>query len=103
MSTITAKLGKMRKAVRWTVYPAQKDSRIILQSSAYIAAFAGPQNAIPPGKALLSKRQPGGAYFVHLSPMCGAELVDLPADVLEAALAAQPQSGDEIGPGVFVL
>ena len=100
MKKITAKLGTMRKAVEWVVYPPQNDSRIIIQSSTYIAAFAGPQNAIPQGKCLLSKRQSGGAYFVHLSPMCGASFVDLPDEVLAAALAAQPKSGDQVGPGV---
>ena len=99
---ITAKLGNMRKAVDWTVYPAQKDSRIVIQSSSRIAAFAGPQNSIPQGMCLLSKRQPGGAYFLHLSSLCGAKLVPLPDDVRDAAIAAQPKSGDHIGHGVFV-
>jgi len=103
MQKIHAKLGNMRKVVDWVVYPSQKDSRIVIQADTRIAAFAGPQNAIPPGKCLLSKRQPGGAYFLHLSPMCGATMVDLPDDVRDAAIAAQPQSGDKIGPGVFVL
>lgn len=99
---ITAKLGKMRKAVEWTVYPAQKDGRVILQSSNYIAAFGGPSGSIPPGRALLSKRQGGGAYFMHLSPMCGATLVDIPSEVIQEALDAVPQKGDHIGGGVYV-
>ena len=99
---ITAKLGNMRKEVEWTVYPAQKDGRVVIQSSARIAAFGGPESAIRPGKALLSKRQPNGAYFLHLSPMCGATEVDVPQEIIDAARAAQPQKGDHIGHGVFV-
>lgn len=100
---ITAKLGNMRKAVEWTVYPAQKDGRVVLQSSTRIAAFGGPDGSIPPGKALLSKRHPGGAYFVHLSPMCGATLVDIHSTVIEEALEAMPQSGDLIGGVVRIV
>lgn len=100
---IHAKLGNMRKVVDWVVYPGQKDGRVTIQSDKRIAVFSTrPDGEIPPGKVLLSKHQSGGAYFLHLSPMCGATLVDLPDDVRDAALAAQPQSGDEIGPGVYV-
>jgi hypothetical protein len=93
---ITAKIGNMRKAVQWTVYPAKKDGRIVIQSSSYIAVFDAT------GNGLLSARQSGGAYFLHLSPACGAKPVQVTRDVVEAALAAQPQKGDHIGFGVFV-
>lgn len=100
---IHAKLGNMRKVVDWVVYPGQKDGRITIQSDKRIATFSvSPEGSIPQGKVLLSSHQSGGAYFLHLSPMCGAKLYDLPEDVRAAALAAQPQSGDEIGPGVYV-
>lgn len=100
--SVTGKLGDMRKAVEWTVYPQAKDgsdeSRIILQSHARIVAIDTAK-----GKGLLSKACPSGAYFVHLHPAAGAKVVDVPADMIEAAKAAQPKSGDEIGPGVRVL
>jgi len=100
---INAKLGNMRKSVEWTVYPAQKDGRVVIQSSKRIAAFDSiGAGSIPQGKVLLSKNQPNGAYFIHLSPMCGATLEVLPDDVRDAALASQPQSGDHIGHGVYV-
>jgi hypothetical protein len=89
---IDAKLGKMRKVVDWVVYPQKKDGRIVIQSDTYIACFHNDGS----NKGLLSKRQSGGAYFMHLSPMCGASVVDIPQDVIDAALAAQPKSGDVI-------
>ena len=95
---ITAKLGSMRKSVDWTVYPPQKDGRIVIQSDKRIALFHNDGT----NKGLLSKSCPSGAYFVHLSPACGATVVDIPQDVIDAALAAQPQSGDHIGHGVFL-
>lgn len=96
---ITAKLGKMRKAVRWIVYPALKDGRIQIQSDKRIALFSNDGS----NRAILSKHISSGAYGVHLSPACGATVVDIPQDVIDAALAVQPQSGDRIGPGVLVL
>lgn len=101
MKKIHAKLGTMRKVVDWVVYPAQKDGRVTIQADNYIAMFSTrPDGEVPTGKVLLSKRQAGGAYFIHLSPACGATLVDLPDEVRDAALAAEPKSGDRIGPGV---
>ena len=101
---IHGKLGNMRKVVDWVVYPGEKDGRITIQSDKRIATFSvSPEGSIPQGKVLLSKSQPSGAYFVHLSPMCGAKLYDLPDEIRDAAIAAQPKSGDEIGPGGRVL
>ncbi len=91
---INAKIGKIRTAQSWTVYPPQKDGRIIIQSSHYIAVFN--RN----GEGLLSKRQPNGAYFVHLSPLCGAEPVRVDTTTVEAALAVQPQPGDVVMGGM---
>lgn len=96
MGKITAKFGNMRKAVNWTVYPPQKDGRIILQSSNYIACVD--RN----GEGMLSKRQPSGAYFVHLSPACGAKPCKIDTAMVQAALSVQPKSGDEIAPGIVV-
>jgi len=89
---ITAKLGDMRKSVEFTVYPSQKDGRIVIQADTRIAMFHNDGS----GRGLLSKRVQGGAYFLHLSPACGAKVVPIPQDVIDAALAAQPQSGDVI-------
>jgi len=95
---ITAKLGNMRQPAEFTVYPPQKDGRIIIQSDKRIAVFHNDGSR----KGLLSKQQSGGAYFVHLSPACGATLVEIPQDVIDAALAVQPQPGDVMG-GVVIL
>lgn len=97
---ITAKLGNMRKAADWVVYPASRtesDGSILIQSDTRIASF-DPAT----GKGLLSKAKPNGAYFMHLSKFMGATEIEVPADVIEAARAAQPKSGDEIGPGVTI-
>lgn len=97
---ITTKLGNMRKAVEWTVYPSKKDGRIIIQSDTRIAIFKDDGSR----RGLLSKRQSGGAYFVHLSPMCGAAPVDIPQGVIDACLHAQSmyKKLDEGGDGVIL-
>lgn len=97
---ITTKLGNMRKAVEWTVYPSKKDGRIVIQSDTRIAMFKDDGS----NKGLLSKRQSGGAYFVHLSPMCGATVVDIPQEVIDGAVHAQSmyKKLDEGGDGVVL-
>ena len=95
---INTKLGKMRKAVDWTVYPSKKDGRIVIQSSKRIAMFQDDGS----NKGYLSKNVSSGAYFLHLSPLCGATVVEIPQDVIDAALAVQPQKGDHIAHGVYV-
>ena len=89
MQRITAKLGNMRKAADWVVYPASRTG----ESASFDPAT---------GKGLLSKAKPNGAYFMHLSKFMGATEVVVPADVIAAATAARPKSGDEIGPGVTI-
>ena len=81
MNTLTTKLGKMRKAVEWTIYPIKKDGRIVIQSEKRIAMFRNDGS----NKGVLSRHVGNGAYFMHLSPMCGAETVDIPQEVIDAA------------------
>jgi len=57
---MTGKLGTMRKAVEWVVYPIKSD-RIIVQSATRIAEFC-PKT----GVGRLSKSCHGGAYFTDL-------------------------------------
>jgi hypothetical protein len=96
---VTAKLGTMRKAVEWTVYPRNADAaatdRVLMQSDHRIAEF-DPTT----GAGRLSAHKSGGAYFFHLG--FGATRITVPPEVIAAALAVAPKSGDEIGPGVYV-
>lgn len=98
MFTITAKLGNMRKAVDWTVYPKAKDPAddgsarmITIQSDSRIAQFNSQT-----GVGMLSAHKSGGAYFLHLNAFLGATAITVPADIIAAALTAQPKSGDKI-------
>lgn len=98
MKQITAKLGNMRKAQEFIVYPASKlldeSTKITIQSDKRIAQFD-----TVTGEGKLSVQRPNGAYFHDL--FFGTDVV-VPQDVIAAALAAQPKSGDEIGPGVRI-
>lgn len=98
MKHIKAKLGNMRKETEWVVYPAAKGDgpvRTTIQSDHRICRF-DPAT----GEGVLSAHQSGGAYFHHLS--LGATTITVPPEVIAAALAAQPKTGDRIGPGVVV-
>ena len=98
---VVAKLGNMKKAVEWTVYPKATDGsdedRVIIQSHARIAAIK-----TSTGKALLSKACPNGAYFCHLHPAAGATVVDVDPVLLALVVTQIPQPGQEIGPGLVV-
>jgi hypothetical protein len=90
---ITAKLGNMRKAQDWVVYPPVAGRNgITIQSDKRIACF-DPEN----GKGLLSDGKGGHQGFHKLMPFAGAITVIVPPGVVQAALAAQPKSGDVIG------
>lgn len=97
--SITAKLGNMRSEVEWCVYPPNKDGRIVIQSDHRIAVFHNDGS----NKGWLSEHKKNGAYFMHLSPACGASVVDVPQAVIDAAIAAQPQNGDKIGGVITIL
>ncbi len=99
MQHITAKLGNMRKATDWVVYPAQPmNPHILVIQSDHRIAHIDSQT----GEGMLSAHKSGGAYFVHLVKEAGASYITAPKDVIEAALAARPQSGDNVGAGVRV-
>jgi hypothetical protein len=96
----------MRKAVEWTVYPAQegfparfhptpKSKQITIQSDNRICAFD-----CETGEGVLSKS--GRCYFPDLMAFRGAKPVIVPQEIIEMALAAQPQKGDHIGGNVYV-
>ena len=94
---IKAKLGNMKKVKEWCVYPRQTgETQLIIQTSDRIALF-NPEN----GKGILSKAV-GHPGFVFLNPALGATYIQVPQDVIDAAVKAQPRGGDQIGPGVYV-
>jgi hypothetical protein len=99
MKSITAKLGNMRKAADWVVYPTTVGDAgtLMIQSDTRIAQF-DPAT----GAGMLSAAHGNGSYFMHLNAFMGAKPVIVPADVIALALGAQPKSGDQIGPGVFI-
>jgi hypothetical protein len=105
--SIKAKLGNQRKEKSWVIYPGSKQSGpqafgvavkdpITIQCDDRIAVF-DPAT----GKGLLSVSKKG-AGFIFLRPEMGATFVQVPPEIVAAALAAQPKQGDEIGPGVYV-
>lgn len=96
MKRFTAKLGNMRKAKDWIVYPRDENPTVIVQCNDRIAAI-NPETK----KAILSKSttNPG---FIYLNPKLGATVIDVPEEIIALALGAEPKPGEEIGPGVFL-
>lgn len=97
MRTINAKLGNMRKVVEWVVYPrSAATDPVQIQSDHRICRFG------LDGKGLLSKHVANYPNSLMLYPTFGATVVEVPQDVIAAALEAAPKAGEEIGPGVYV-
>jgi hypothetical protein len=99
--TITAKLGNMRKAVDWTVYPRSTNddnAKVIIQSDKRICEF-DPET----GEGLLSSGKGGHPGFHMLMPIMGAKAVSVPREVINAALGGQPKTGDVIGGIVTII
>lgn len=81
---VTCKLGNMRKAQEFTLYPYTKgETTIVIQADNRIARVD-----LVSGKALLSNGKGGHQGTVKLLPQLGATLVDVPADIL-ASIKAQ--------------
>ena len=93
--SIAAKLGTMRKAQSFTVYPMGSDGSITVQSDKSIGVF-NPAT----GKGLLNTK---GGYFIHLSRSAGAVPYEFPADFVTACIAAVPKKGAQIGGGIVVI
>lgn len=89
ITTITGKLGNMRKSVEWTVYPARRPSERVrlIQCDKRIAAVN-----LDTGEAVVSdgKGHPG---FQKLSDHMGATKCMCPSDMLE-----QLRGVPEVGP-----
>ncbi len=92
---ITCKLGKMRKEAEWSVYPpARLDDKnmLMIQCERRIAYIY-----IKEKRVLLSDGKGGHQGAYKLTVAQGAKLFDCPQEVIDAAIAAQPQPGDRIG------
>ena len=97
MRHVNAKLGNMRKAAEFVVYPrADATKPVVIQSDKRIACF-DPVT----GAGRLSTACPNGAYFLPLS--LGATPFVASPELIAECLAAAPKAGEEIGPGVRTM
>lgn len=83
----------MRKPDTFIVYPKGKDDNfLVVQGSRTIAKIE-----IDTGKGLLNFKGSNSKYFMHLSPMLGAKVIEFPKDFIIKAFEFLPCSGDLIG------
>lgn len=99
---ISFKIGSMRKAVDWIVYPpsrtaSQNDPTLFVQSDKRALSIN-----LTTKKGMLSKAQtyPG---FHSTMKICGATEVDVPDEIIKLCTDAQPQSGDTMGNGAVTV
>jgi len=97
MSRLVLKLGNMRKAADFIVYPFKEgQTSLLIQSDKRIA-----QIELGTGEGVLSngKGHPG---FASLNPWLGAMKIKVDTATLDQLQAIQPKSGDKIGTGIYV-
>jgi len=92
MKRIIARLGNMKKEADWVVYPERDAKTITIQSDHRICRFDRTT-----GVGFLSKHKTNYSSFADLMPFAGAMEVVVSAEVIAAAIEAQPHSGDAIG------
>ena len=102
MKKVIFKIGNMRKAVDWVVYPpnqteSQDDPTLFIQSDKRALNIN-----LKTKKGMLSngKGHPG---FHSTTRFMGAVEVDIPDEIIDMCKAAQPQRGDSIGSGDTVI
>ena len=96
---VTAKLGNMRKAVDWIVYPGNHggDGLIFVQSDKRACSI---NLATKKGMLSNGKGHPG---FISTSRMMGAIEIDVPQKFIDDCLAAQPKKGDTVGKNCVII
>lgn len=97
--SVTCKLGNMRKAVEFTIYPRDAGNPVVqIQSDSRIA-----QINLETGKGVLSKGRPGGAYNIDLLAIRGATAIEVPQQVIDDIKAqGEYKVGEHLGGGVYV-
>ena len=86
--SVTAKLGNMRKAQEWTVYPIKpSETTATIQCDQRIAKID-----FTSGNCLLSDGKGGHQGFMKLSTFMGAKVYPTPTELLEALKNLVPES-----------
>lgn len=94
---MTLKLGNMRKAADFIVYPfSEGATTLTIQSDKRIASIE-----LATGKGMLSngKGHPG---FHTLTKFLGATEIQVDEETIAKLRAIQPKKGDHIGQGVYI-
>ena len=99
MKKIDLKLGNMRKAESFIVYPAQHDTKILeLQSNHRCLLIL-----LKAKKGQLSRYIKQYPTFMHCSPTQGSLIVDISEDLINQIIPLIPKSGDKITGGRVII
>lgn len=90
---VTGKLGNMRRATDWVVYPRDADANpdektVLIQCERRIALVE-----LDTGKAIVSDGKGGHQGFLKLNPVLGAKRCEVPVDMLETLRALKVHVG----------
>lgn len=98
IQSITAKLGNMRKAAEFTLYPGDDPTAIIIQSDKRIA-----QINVETGEGVLSSGMGGHPGFHALSKFLGATEITVSKELCEELKSKQAEYEIQPGGGIRIL
>jgi len=100
MKSVNGKLGNMRKAVDWTVYPQNYNTSKSETTGAQTLFIQSDKRAcainVETGKGMLSNGRGHPGFHSTLASL-GAKEIDVPREFIDECLEAEPKSGDTIG------
>lgn len=95
---VTAKLAGMRKPDEFVVYPAKpEDTHLIVQGDRTIGKFDRKT-----GEGVINWRGSNHKYQPHLTAAGGAEPYTYPLSFVLQCQEMRPNSGDQIGYGIYI-
>lgn len=104
MKQVYGKVGNMRKAVEWTVYPVSYNKSKTESAGARTLFVQSDKRALSinldTNKGMLSNGK-GHPSFMSVNKFMGGTEVDVPQDFIDQCLEKQPKTGDKIGTGFY--
>jgi len=104
MKRVHGKVGNMRKAVDWVVYPGEREqdgNKVLFVQSDKRALAVNVETR----KGVLSngKGHPGFHTVSKMMVQLGqAKVIDVPQEFIDQCVEGQAKSGDHIGGGVYI-
>jgi len=93
---VNFKVGPMRKAVNWSVYPRSYNQESGEQFLFVQSDKRALKIDLKTNKGMISNGK-GHPMFASVTPFMGGKEIDVPQEIVDQCMEAIPNSGDKIG------